>query len=41
MEDLSKCCNAVLMADLDPEESYSWEDVANAPMVCEVCGQVA
>jgi hypothetical protein len=36
---LSQCCNAELMADLDSEESHSWQDVANATLVCEVCGE--
>ena len=36
---LSQCCDAELMPDLDSEESHSWEDVANANLVCEVCGE--
>jgi hypothetical protein len=35
---LSKCCDAPLMHDLDPEKSYFWSEVAEAPEVCEVCG---
>jgi hypothetical protein len=28
------------MADLDSEKSHSWQDVAEAPLVCEICGKV-
>ena len=36
---LSQCCDAILLPDLDPEESHSWQDVADATLVCEVCGE--
>lgn len=38
-QELSKCCEATLFPDLDPEKSHSWQDVADATLVCEVCGK--
>lgn len=37
--ELSKCCNAALLADLDYNEIHYWSDVAEAPLVCEICGE--
>ena len=37
--ELSKCCNASLMADLDSSKSHYWSEIADAPQVCEICGQ--
>jgi hypothetical protein len=37
--ELSACCNAPLFPHLDEAESHSWEDVSNAPLVCEICGE--
>jgi hypothetical protein len=35
---VSKCCEAALMTDLDSDKDYFWSEVAEAPLVCEVCG---
>jgi hypothetical protein len=35
---LSKCCQEWLINDLDPEKSYYWSEVAEAPLFCCGCG---